>query len=327
MSNILKENLAHTTRKRTRSQDTNECQLDFCDYIKQNKMSSRLPSQSILDSSTLRDTKDNGSNRYKSSWFEVTAANNSKKPNRRKRNSHGGLTGDVERQNANLRQRIVNAKPVVSTNTDRLLKRPRLDRPGRLRFMKNVQEPEIGTFMPERKRAILTFDKLNKRGFLLIINFMFSDEKERKGSDEDVGNLCKFFTKLKYDIHCRSDLTTQELKLYFEHVRHTYLSRDSSEYHCFICVIMSHGNEKGISTKDGFISIDDVVHYFRNDVLTQFLGKPKIFIFQACRGKEIQQKQGNNQSRQIIQHDSSALLHKLPTDADIFRIFATSPGR
>lgn len=62
-------------------------------------------------------------------------------------------------------------------------------------------------------------------------------------SQEDVLKLCDFFYKLDYDIDCRSDMTTAELKTCLEHVKYNYLTRDSHKYHCFICVIMSHGNK------------------------------------------------------------------------------------
>ncbi|XP_052075978.1 uncharacterized protein LOC127714072 [Mytilus californianus] len=109
--------------------------------------------------------------------------------------------------------------------------------------------PEIQTTLEKRKvSALCSYDKLQKKGFLLVINFMFTGKYKRTGSDDDVGKLCKFFTNLKYDVDCRVDMTTEELRTCLENVRHNYLSRDSSKYYCFICVIMSHGNEVKLMT-------------------------------------------------------------------------------
>ncbi|XP_052076503.1 caspase-3-like [Mytilus californianus] len=190
----------------------------------------------------------------------------------------------------------------------------------------SILDRDKETFRSEESQWLNKFDKYEKKGLLLIINFMFSGEEERTGSDEDVGNLCTFFTKLKYDIDCRVDMTTEELRTCLEDVRHNYLSRNSSKYHCFICVIMSHGSKKGIETTDGFIEIDEIVDYFKNDKMKKFVGKPKMFIFQACRGEDIKQIQNNQASHRMVQHDSGSRLVKLPKEADILKIYATTPG-
>ncbi|VDI42603.1 Hypothetical predicted protein [Mytilus galloprovincialis] len=82
-----------------------------------------------------------------------------------------------------------------------------------------------------------------QKGLVLIVNFMFRGDKRRIGSDTDVENLTKFFSKLQYQIECRSDMTKKDLQDCFQDIEREYLTEKTEDYHSFICVIMSHGNE------------------------------------------------------------------------------------
>ncbi|XP_063411276.1 caspase-3-like [Mytilus trossulus] len=179
---------------------------------------------------------------------------------------------------------------------------------------------------PQPQKFLHTYDKLaGQRGLLLVINFKFAGQNERTASEDDVRKLHTFFSELDYDIVCQSDMTTNELKRSLEKIRYEYLTRQSHKYHCFICVIMSHGSELGIATQDGTIKVDDLVRPFKNDNAFSFIGKPKIFIIQSCRGGRSQVKEQYIEPN-IINEADSTVCARLPTDADIIKIFATTPG-
>ncbi|CAG2211594.1 unnamed protein product [Mytilus edulis] len=123
--------------------------------------------------------------------------------------------------------------------------------------------------------------------------FQFHGEtSERKGSDVDCKNLTNFFKEeLKYQVECTTrDMTKLELQDYFQEIARTYLTEKSKDYHSFICVIMSHGNKGGIRTTDGLITVEEIKKPFKNKTGGKFNGKPKLFLIQACRGKEEQEK-------------------------------------
>ena len=57
---------------------------------------------------------------------------------------------------------------------------------------------------------------------------------------------------------------------------------DHSKHSCFVCCILSHGDEGVIYGTDGTVEIREFTSYFgRNRSL---VGKPKLFFFQACQG-------------------------------------------
>ncbi|XP_071141459.1 uncharacterized protein [Mytilus edulis] len=174
--------------------------------------------------------------------------------------------------------------------------------------------------------------KEGQKGLVLIVNFMFSGRRKRQGSEVDVTNLSHFFTELGYQVECRSDMTKEELKDCFQNIESKYLTEKSKDYHSFICVIMSHGNEKGISTKEenGMITEHEITEPFKNKEGGKFNGKPKLFLFQYCRGHQKQMKvvvpDSDEPSGSIGIDSNDALVNKVPTDADILVAHATTPG-
>lgn len=61
----------------------------------------------------------------------------------------------------------------------------------------------------------------------------------------DVDNLLEFFEKeLHYEVKCfEKDANKMELQCYFQEIVRIDFEENSNDYHSFICVIMSHGNE------------------------------------------------------------------------------------
>ncbi|XP_076084161.1 uncharacterized protein LOC143054951 [Mytilus galloprovincialis] len=194
--------------------------------------------------------------------------------------------------------------------------------------------------------------KPKQRGLVLIVNFMFSGrDNERRGSEKDVNELTDFFRKeLDYQVEYRSDMTKSELQDCFNDIESQYLTEKSTDYHSFVCIVMSHGNKKGIKTEDEHISVMEITKPFKNKPGGKFNGKPRLFLIQACRGQQKQKKvdvsntldqtsehdecPGYSQSRSGTSSssdddyytDGSTDIPKVPIDADIIVAFATTPG-
>ena len=58
--------------------------------------------------------------------------------------------------------------------------------------------------------------------------------------------------------------------------------KDLSQYNCFVCVFLSHGEGDKIMMHEGTLHIqDDILDRFRK--CEQLAGKPKIFIIQVSK--------------------------------------------
>ncbi|KAL7877085.1 hypothetical protein SRHO_G00037280 [Serrasalmus rhombeus] len=55
---------------------------------------------------------------------------------------------------------------------------------------------------------------------------------------------------------------------------------------CFVCVFLSHGDDGHVFARDNTVDIKEITALFKGNRCRSLVGKPKIFIFQACRGED-----------------------------------------
>ena len=91
-----------------------------------------------------------------------------------------------------------------------------------------------------------------ERGIALVINMQNYDDPnpfkldERKWSEKDVESLKKTLDYLEFKVILSLDSTKNRI----EKVLQEQAELDHSESDCFLCVVMSHGNEDKIVTRD-----------------------------------------------------------------------------
>ena len=160
-----------------------------------------------------------------------------------------------------------------------------------------------------------------KSGYVLVINnyiFHGRDDVERTGSNDDVRNLISLFDDFSFRHKVEHNRSGSQM---LELLRNT-AEKDFSRYDCFMCVILSHGTKDGIyGTDEKVIKIEAITSLFRRNECPSLEGKPKIFLFQACRGP--------GQDRVPVESDSDPIplsSSSLPADADFLICFASAPG-
>ena len=132
---------------------------------------------------------------------------------------------------------------------------------------------------------LVTYYRVWGRGQCIIINNEeFKTLEKRTGSRKDTDDLEEVFkNKLGFKVRIYSNLTSDGIhKLLKERQQKRY-----TKYYCLFVIIMSHGCQKGIyGTDEQCISIDEIQSYFTSNSCPTLKGKPKAFIFQACRDLE-----------------------------------------
>jgi len=182
-----------------------------------------------------------------------------------------------------------------------------------------------------------------KRGIALIINIQKYDPnplklKERVWSEKDVDNLTKTLKYLEFDIDLVENLTKSKIK---EHLMHIATKIDHKDFDCFLCVVMSHGNDDNIVTSDNeLISFEEIMAPIK-ECKTLF-HKPKMFFFQACRGeKEMEsrtrsasstnsnrgaQMSDNAYSSNFQSNINKKVATKIENESDLLKCFSTLPN-
>ncbi|KAI6652279.1 Caspase-3-like [Oopsacas minuta] len=125
----------------------------------------------------------------------------------------------------------------------------------------------------------------NPCGICLIIHIEnFDDNSKRRGSHLDFLNLKQTFENMNFLIHSYEDSTKIEMRKILTELR----CMDHSAFDTFFCIVMSHGDEdECIVTRDmKTIKKDTILNHFTADSCPSLAGKPKVFIFQACRGQK-----------------------------------------
>lgn len=153
----------------------------------------------------------------------------------------------------------------------------------------------------------------NQQGYALLVSF----PKNCKGSETDVKSLEVVLKDLKFKTHHCVDPTRDDLVKKLKDTAAHLLKR---KFHCFALFITGHGGERGVQTKDDkFINAEDIVSPFKNG----FIGKPKLFFIESCRGEEDQKTK-----RQLSSSDNESFTDELrvPVDADILIAYSTTPG-
>ncbi|XP_022050949.1 caspase-8-like [Acanthochromis polyacanthus] len=145
---------------------------------------------------------------------------------------------------------------------------------------------------------------------LIINNVNFMSHKVRRGSDKDAQSLAEEFSKLGFRVLMCKDQTKDEMEqtlTWFSSLtdpalplqefrvkewtatKFTEAQQLVNHGDAFICCVLSHGVKGAVLGTDGSpLSIKDITRTFRATEQSALKEKPKVFLIQACQGKEEQ---------------------------------------
>ena len=138
----------------------------------------------------------------------------------------------------------------------------------------SIQEAELPLFTSEMKN-----------GYVFVIhNYLFPERQDpvRYGSEKDIEALKRLFeVQLGFTMKVKENLKAKEM---LEKMR-DISERDFSKNDSLFIVIMSHGKKTGIlGVNEETIHPAVITDFFTADKCPTLMGKPKVFILQACRG-------------------------------------------
>ncbi|XP_019855217.1 PREDICTED: caspase-3-like [Amphimedon queenslandica] len=166
------------------------------------------------------------------------------------------------------------------------------------------------------------------RGIVLIINNVkFLDKsKDRDSSEEDEEKLKEAFDKYRYEVITMKNLEADAIK---DAVKKVVQKDVIGDHDSFICCILSHGNPAGIEGVDldgKTVTVTELANIVNCDKLHR---KPKIFVFQACRGAGIPEPMVSDlaippsirEEEEVMVPDGHSIA--LPPEADFLFAFST----
>ncbi|XP_072533194.1 caspase-6-like [Salminus brasiliensis] len=169
-----------------------------------------------------------------------------------------------------------------------------------------------------------------RRGMALIFNqesfYWKLLLRERRGTSADKANLTERFKELGFEVESYDDSEEKDM---MDKIRQA-AEADHSDADCFVCVFLSHGNEGQIYAHDKPVNIKEMIALFRGDKCKSLVGKPKIFIFQACRG-EIEEDAvtgmaGDDDETSIEMEEEAAMIYTLPAGSDFLMCYSVTEG-
>ncbi|XP_030207993.1 caspase-6 isoform X2 [Gadus morhua] len=170
----------------------------------------------------------------------------------------------------------------------------------------------------------------NSRGMALIFNqetFLDRPNKTRSGTNFDRDNLEKRFKELNFDVTVHQDLKRVDI---LAKLKEAALDDHNVNADCFVCVFLSHGEKDKVCAHDEDISIDEVTALFKGDKCRNLVGKPKIFILQACRGREydppVTGMAGDSDEEEDQVVADAGVFNTLPAGADFLMCYCVAKG-
>uniref|UniRef100_UPI0035900153 caspase-3-like isoform X1 n=1 Tax=Myxine glutinosa TaxID=7769 RepID=UPI0035900153 len=153
---------------------------------------------------------------------------------------------------------------------------------------------------------------------VIINNKNFVYHNERRGTDVDADTLCRCFTVLGFQVEVKCDQTHKQMIDLLRDVS----KQDHSKRACFVCILLSHGDNGKINGTDGEIEIQYLSGMFCGMQCPSLSRKPKLFFIQACQGTMFDD---GVEVDSILETDSLTQC-VIPVEADFLYCHSTVPG-
>ena len=166
--------------------------------------------------------------------------------------------------------------------------------------------------------------KSRPRGIGVIINNeTFNVLQPRFGAAMDVHNLEHLYQYLSFDTQFHVNKTHTEMRQILNDVA----GMDHDNYNCLMVAILTHGDYGDVLYgTSGIITIQEIIETFSSKRCPTLIGKPKIFIIQACHGRRYNQavELDDRNDDGYDMTDSGSIIH--PNISDYLVTYSTIPG-
>ncbi|KAM7419374.1 hypothetical protein PAMA_016484 [Pampus argenteus] len=169
-----------------------------------------------------------------------------------------------------------------------------------------------------------------RRGLALIFNqeyfFWRLGLSARHGTNADCANLERRLKDLNFDVRVYENYKQVEV---WDKINEA-ANDDHSDADCFLLIFLSHGDNDYVYANDDKISIPDITSLFKGDKCKSLVGKPKIFVLQACRGDKHDDPVTpacdavDSEVNEVVVDAST--VHTLPAGADFIMCYSVAEG-
>ncbi|KAM3937476.1 caspase-6 isoform 2-T2 [Leptodactylus fuscus] len=196
-----------------------------------------------------------------------------------------------------------------------------------------ITEPDGFITMSQALDPAAEYDMTKKRrGVALIFNhdwfFWQLTLPERRGTNTDRDNLHRRLTDLGFEVKSYNNLKAVDI---LETI-HKVATSDHSDADCFLCVFLSHGEDNHVYAYDAKLEIRQLTALFKGDKCPSLVGKPKIFIIQACRGAQHDEPvlatdctDSKDPETNTVEVDAAS-VYTLPAGADFIMCYSVAEG-
>ena len=147
-----------------------------------------------------------------------------------------------------------------------------------------------------------------------------SDYKSRRIYVQHLQELWQF---LNFEVILQRDLESQEVY----NVLREISAKDHSQYDCFVCCLLSHGENGGIFGTDcELVEIQDITALFKGVACPSLASKPKLFFIQACRGRNFDKGARLQADAAEISSEEAMRHNAEPNESHFLLGYATPPG-
>ncbi|XP_030591300.1 caspase-6-like isoform X1 [Archocentrus centrarchus] len=170
-----------------------------------------------------------------------------------------------------------------------------------------------------------------RRGRALIFNqerffWRLTHLKQRCGTNADRDNLEKRLKNLNFEVRSYDNYKQVEV---LDKIAEA-AEEDHSDADCFLLAFLSHGEDDHVYCHDGKISIRKITSMFKGDKCESLVGKPKIFIIQACHGNQYDEAVAVTpasfpDTETKVDVDACA-MRTLPAGADFIMCYSVAEG-
>ncbi|XP_046722917.1 caspase-6-like [Silurus meridionalis] len=150
---------------------------------------------------------------------------------------------------------------------------------------------------------------------------------ERWGTNKDRDNLTERFQALGFEVHCHNNKKKADV---LKEIRKA-ATANHADADSFVCIFLSHGDEGEIEACDAkikILKIKNITDFFRGDECKSLVGKPKIFIFQACAGNKYEDAvtgmMAGYSDDEVV--EEAANIYTIPAGADFLMCYSVAPG-